>query len=234
MGEIWKDIVGYEGCYQISTFGNIRCIRLQDSTGRRRRQQPFRVQGKGKYANVRLCKNGMAATFMVHRLVLEAFSSQPSCCPTGSTKFEINHKALNSSNNRLDNLEYTTRQENVDHAKVKTQLGCTRILTEEKVLEIHELYTKRIPQSKIAQQYGVSRSTISDIVHGRLWKHIPTPRRIIYRKLTAESVSQLKTDLQCGILSQRDIAKKFNVTPSLVQDIKKGRVWAHVTISEKN
>lgn len=69
MEEIWKDIVGYEGLYQISNFGNVRSVERKDKFNRK--QGGFLLkQGKTKgYYKVELCKEGKVKSFYIHKLV---------------------------------------------------------------------------------------------------------------------------------------------------------------------
>ena len=74
------------------------------------RHRPCKITMLKGYAQISLCRNGVYARRAVHRIVWEAFNG---AIPG---RMEINHKDLNRSNNRLDNLELTTHQQNVKHA----------------------------------------------------------------------------------------------------------------------
>lgn len=172
--EIWKDINGYEGIYQISSFGNIRKISVKNSIGRKSSPQPIKTQQvkDGKYRGVLLSKNGRKNNFLVHKLVAIAFLDGPDRCPACNSNYEINHKDLNGCNNSSDNLEYVTRKENTEHAKSKHQKSVIKLLSAEKVTIIKQLISLGVSYPKIAKQFGVSKSTISDISNGRLWTHV--------------------------------------------------------------
>lgn len=100
--ELWKDIPGYEGRYQISSNGNVRsllkAIRLRHF-----------VCGSG-YEEVILKKNGDRKPKLIHRLVAEAFVPNP------QGKREVNHKDGNKHNNDYRNLEWVTPSENIRHS----------------------------------------------------------------------------------------------------------------------
>ena len=102
--EIWKDVVGYENLYQVSNLGNVKRTALLkphlDHCG---------------YCFVNLSKNGVVKCLRVHTLVANAF------IPNELNKKEINHINGIKTDNRVDNLEWTTHKENMEHA-IKTGL----------------------------------------------------------------------------------------------------------------
>ena len=95
MEEIWKDVVGYEGLYEVSNFGNVR------SLFRYKKQLRWDV-ANNRYATVQLFKNKIGKRLLVHRLVAEAFLPNPRNLPV------VNHKDENKLNNNVDNLEWCT------------------------------------------------------------------------------------------------------------------------------
>ena len=105
MNEIWKDIDGYEGLYQVSNLGNVKSLNY-NRTGKERILKPG-TNGSG-YLHVILCKNGKIRLFKVHRLVAKAFLENP------DHKSDVNHKDENKTNNCVENLEWMTRQENIN------------------------------------------------------------------------------------------------------------------------
>ena len=106
MQEIWIDIEGYEGLYQVSNLGNIRSLNY-NRTGKTR---TLKTCIKKDYVVINLCKNNMKKNYQVHRLVAQAFI--PNC----ENKTEVNHIDGNKENNAVDNLEWATRSENMQHA----------------------------------------------------------------------------------------------------------------------
>ena len=108
--EIWKDVVGYEGFYQVSNKGNVYSITRKDSIGRKlggRMLKP--CYDRDGYLRVYLCKNGKRKTRFIHRLVAGAFLPNP------NGYSEINHRDENKVNNYANNLEWCTREHNVNH-----------------------------------------------------------------------------------------------------------------------
>ena len=103
--EIWKDISGYEGLYQISNYGNLRS--LVDKYGRKR-IMPRKLQKSSKgYLQTRIYKNHVGKTVKIHRLVAEAFIPNPNNYPM------INHKDEDKTNNCV----YLNDDGSVDCAK---------------------------------------------------------------------------------------------------------------------
>ena len=105
--EIWKDIEGYEGLYQVSTFGNVRSLNYRNR-GFVKNLTPKR-NNKG-YLWVELVKNKRRKCFLIHRLVAMAFIDNPE-------GFEfINHKDEEPSNCDVSNLEWCSRSYNVRYS----------------------------------------------------------------------------------------------------------------------
>jgi hypothetical protein len=101
--ESLRDIYGYEGLYVVDRTGNIfsmvrgRCL--------------LKSWGNGSgYLKVNLYKNGICKKHYIHRLVAKAFIPNPNNLP------EVNHKDGNKYNNSVDNLEWCSRQENIEHS----------------------------------------------------------------------------------------------------------------------
>ena len=108
--EVWKDVVGYEGLYEVSNRGNVRSIERISSQGRKIGGIILKpAYNNGGYLLVSLCKNGKVKSKYIHRLVLEAFVENPNNLP------EVNHKDENKANNELSNLEWCTREYNNNH-----------------------------------------------------------------------------------------------------------------------
>ncbi len=113
MQEIWKDVCGYEGHYQVSNLGNVRSLRYNDSP--RKNAKIIKPFDNGGYKRVTFRTNYAGKNFLVHRLVAAAFVPNP------ENKQDVNHIDGNKFNNRADNLEWVTKSENVLHA-IKTGL----------------------------------------------------------------------------------------------------------------
>lgn len=110
--EIWKAIKGYNGIYQASNFGRIRSVphTTKDILGRVRNFD-------GKIKTLKKAKNGYLQvsllkdkTVEVHRLIAETF------IPKKSKKLDVNHKNGIKTDNRVENLEWCSRSENILHS----------------------------------------------------------------------------------------------------------------------
>lgn len=101
--ENWRDIIGYEGLYQVSDLGRVKSL-----NGRKARILHQYSNGVG-YLQLKLCKDGVPKTHLVHRLVAEAFVPNPYGYK------EVNHKDENKSNNVSSNLEYCDRIYNLTY-----------------------------------------------------------------------------------------------------------------------
>lgn len=110
MEEIWKEINGYNGRYEISNFGRLKSY-AQNKNGKISCGSP---QIKGYLAVTLYDENGTRTTCKIHRLVAEAFILNPSNLP------QVNHKDENKENNHVDNLEWCTNEYNY-HYGTRTQ-----------------------------------------------------------------------------------------------------------------
>lgn len=165
-GEEWKAVVGFEGKYVVSNLGRVKSI------GKKTRYAILSVTvHKQGYLRVGLNKDDSHKAYLVHRLVAEAFISNP------QNKRTVNHIDGNKANNHVSNLEWCTQQENNIHAH-KTGLAktterqiksmCTRAkLNKAQVMDIKELYSKNKTLSELALLYNVSKAQICRIVNGK-------------------------------------------------------------------
>lgn len=103
MNECWKDIPGYEGLYQVSDSGQIKSLYFS-------KLRALVICGRG-YKAVALAKCGIKKRYYVHRLVAYSFLGDPE-----GKDYEVNHKNCDKTDNRVENLEWVTRQENMAHA----------------------------------------------------------------------------------------------------------------------
>lgn len=112
--EIWKDVVGYEGIYQVSNLGNVKRVGSFRGVNKAYLNDYYlkpKDNGKGYY-RIKLTVNNKSKLVMLHRIIAEAF------IPNHEKKIKkvINHINCDRKDNRLENLEWTTQSENCLHA----------------------------------------------------------------------------------------------------------------------
>jgi hypothetical protein len=171
--EIWKDVKGYEGYYQISDFGNIRSLDRYVNTTYGKRIEKGKILKKPishGYCRIALQKNGFIRKIMIHRLVSLAFIENI------ENKEQVNHINGIKNDNRVENLEWVTQSENELHSyrilnkkSLQGQLHGNSKLTEKDVLEIRQ---SELSDKELSLIYNSSRKNINDIKNKKRWKHI--------------------------------------------------------------
>lgn len=162
MQEIWKDVVGYEGIYQVSNFGNVKRIIFRNNKthiGFERRLKPCKQTNK-KYCSytVTLSKNGICKQHRVHQLVAKAFIEN------NNNRISINHIDGNPLNNHYKNLEWCTQLENNIHA-IETGLRKVFKISEK------ELYKLYVIEGKNAFEIAELKCTTHYIIYLNLKKY---------------------------------------------------------------
>ena len=165
MIEVWKDVVGYEGAYQVSDLGNVRSL---DKVVRSRYKPRL-----SKGVNMKLQNNGCgyrhvsisSKTRLVHRIVAEAF------IPRIVGKNCINHIDGNKQNNNISNLEWVTHKENSIHASKfglfnvkKGELHHSAKLTNIEADQIRVVFDFYKDKEKISTLYKISITTLNRIL----------------------------------------------------------------------
>jgi hypothetical protein len=155
---IWKEIVGTK--YFVSSTGAVRSPRKELSlvlgqVG----YHVVAIHGKPRY---------------VHRLVAAAFIGPPPFA-----KAEVNHKNGIKTDNRIENLEWVDRRENIAHARRTGLLVCARgekvthsKLNADAVRKIRGLLAEGVSHREIARRFNISRGPVGAIARGHLWKHV--------------------------------------------------------------
>jgi NUMOD4 motif/HNH endonuclease len=165
--EIWKDIVSYDGLYQVSNLGRVKSLK-------RNRETIFKLLiNRDGYPVCQLFYNKKHISYKIHRLVALSFIPNP------ENKTTVNHINGVKTDNRVENLEWNTRSENILHA---FQIGLKKSskgisngrskLTEKEVLKIRLLLSKGMKQNDISKKFNISTQTISSINKRLIWKHI--------------------------------------------------------------
>ncbi len=177
MKERWKDIEGFEEQYQISSLGRVKSLEryvknnlcgevLQE--GRMMSIQSF----SDGYQYVTLWKDGKRRSHSMHRLIAAAYIPNP------ENKPEVNHKDGIKTNNYETNLEWVTSSENKIHAHKTGLTNNSKGMehrnakfTDDQIRWIRRLRGK-VTNSLLAKIYGVDKSTISNILTYKTWRHI--------------------------------------------------------------
>lgn len=164
MNEQWRAIPGFGDRYEASDAGRVR--NKQTSRILKHAANP-----RG-YCHLSLFENNVGTTVDVHRLVLLAFVGQ---CPT--ERPQTNHKDGNKANNSLQNLEYVSYGENMEHAdKVLGAFPFRRVkhpaakLSEAQVAEIKRRRAEGAMLKSLSKEFGISETHICAIAKGRYWK----------------------------------------------------------------
>ena len=156
--EVWKDIEGYEGLYQVSNFGNIKSLaRIVHSEKRSDYKIKEKVLKQSDtttgYKKVELHKdNEKRKSFKVHRLVAQAFIPNP------ENKREVNHIDGNKHNNNANNLEWVTSSENKLHAFEMHLNPTKRDLDEEEIIRMY--CEEKMSIRQIAKEFNVADCAI--------------------------------------------------------------------------
>lgn len=168
--EIWRDIKGYEGLYQVSNYGKVKRIKTRYNNKCNKILKPSE-DGSG-YLSVVLCKDGKMKSFGIHKLVLGAFIG---LCPKN---MERCHNDGNIYNNYIGNLRYDTHynnmQDSIKHKTIKngSKHYCS-VVNELQVRIIKRLLEDAyLTQKEIAKIFNVSKHIICGIANNRTWKHI--------------------------------------------------------------
>lgn len=177
--EEWRDVVGYESSYEVSSYGKIKSIeRRCASKNGKTRKVPERIMkpkiDRYGYSAIHLSKNGERRDFTIHRLVALAFIPNPENLP------QVNHKDGDKLDNRVDSLEWCSAQYNVQHSfdngLQKVPCGTDRPffkMSDEKVREVRKRYaTEGISLVKLAKDYDICPQTLHSIILLKTWKHV--------------------------------------------------------------
>ena len=119
--EIWKEIEGFGGNYSVSSEGRVRSNGLLKGKNSKVRILKTELSKKG-YLRVGLTKDGKQKKYLVHRLVAIAFLDNPKNLP------DVNHKNECKTDNRLINLEWMSRRDNMNYGDRTKKAATTRFI----------------------------------------------------------------------------------------------------------
>jgi len=167
--DVWKDIVGFEGYYQVNSLGNIKSL---DRTIRGGRYGIRKVNSrilkqtscKNGYVKVVLRRDGKDTTCLVHRLIANAFMPNPDNLP------QVNHIDGNKKNNQVLNLEWSSAKYNMKHAYVNGLLDSKNLVAQGRKQAV--LLRKSIAQYSLS---GELITTFKSGLEAALKTNIPSP-----------------------------------------------------------
>lgn len=174
--EIWKDIEGFEGCYQVSNLGRVRSLDHKTERLNRGRKQVITFKGKvltprkhtSGYLNIGIKRKN----YYIHRLVAAAFIKKK------EHQDSVNHIDGDKTNNSVENLEWCTHQENLNHAEkmgLRFAKGEANPMAKLKISDVKFIQEHYIPGDKVfgcpalAVKFGVSKALISKIGRKEMW-----------------------------------------------------------------
>lgn len=159
--ELWKDIKGYEGRYQVSNLGRVKSLSREMFNGVSTYKSKERIlkeriaKDKSHYATVSLRKDGRSSTKAIHRLVAEAF------IPKVEGKHYVNHKDENKLNNLVENLEWVTPSENLNYQSNQATKGDKRSVPVKGVNKQGEVII--INTARESRELGYNKARISAV-----------------------------------------------------------------------
>ena len=167
-GEEWRDVVGYEGYYQVSNFGRVKS--LQRDTVKILKSKP----AIGGYLRVVLCKNETKKNRPINILVAQAF------IPNHENKKQVNHLDGDKKNNCMDNLAWATPAENIAHAfdMGLRKSGCEHHMAKFTADQVREIRRDCVPGDPergfkaFARKFNVTPKIIENAYHRISYKDV--------------------------------------------------------------
>lgn len=209
--ETWKDIEGYEGQYQISSYGSVKSL-ARHPKGRFAsvpdKVMAFKVSKSG-YQTLGLCKDGKKTFFIAHRLVAQYFLANTENKPT------VNHKDGVKTNNNVGNLEWATCKEQMSHAVTNNLLevrGAPKYSPELKQQLRDEYTLSGASIYSLSCKHKISERTVGRIVKGEI-----EPKTKLSR-LDVVSIISLRNEGK----TLKSISEKFNCGISQIHRITRG------------
>lgn len=237
--ERWRPVVDYGGLYEVSDLGRVRSFHGGKGKGKRGGLIRPSVAGRTNiHLRVILHKDGGRTTRLVHQLVMEAFVGPR---PAGQ---EVRHGPGGALDNRLVNLCYGSRRENMeDKVRDGTLIYGERIegarLTDQIVAECRRRYAAGETTITLGAEFGVNPSTMNEAVTGGTWARVPGAIPVGSKAYHKRGVENGMAKLTPGIVAeirrrgaageaQHVIAAGFGVSQSTVWRAIHSKTWADI------
>lgn len=184
--EIWKEISGYEGCYAVSSTGRVKSLERDVTlwnghsiiTIHKKSKELVLINDNRGYYVVDLCKNGTVKRYSVHRLVALSFIENPNGYSV------VNHIDENTHNNTVENLEWVTTQQNLQHGTRNERISRTLLKSHpaaRTILQIdvktNKVIAKYTSSGDVKRKLGIHDASIlrccngkAKTCHGYIWK----------------------------------------------------------------
>lgn len=232
---MWAPIVEFAGRYEVSDDGRVRSTDETDGLGRfHPATELYQGTLPNGYKQVRLRQRGerKAHSRYVHRLVATAFLPEPIIQRDG--RLYVNHRDGVKSNNRLDNLEWSSAAHNAYHA---VQLGLrARRFSDYDIREIRRHYAQGATMVLIGEAFGCSAVMVGKIIRGESYAYVEGERtesegqqgqRHSQSRFTTEDVQAMRRRSAAGE-SNKAIANDYDVSYKSVWNIVNRHSWKHI------
>ena len=175
MSEEWRDVVGYEGRYQVSSTGRVKSLKRKDCLGRTIRERMLKACDNGRgYLYISLSDGtGEHKRHYIHRLVGEAFVPNP------LEKEDVNHKDENPSNNHASNLEWLTHKENLNYGMRNERVAKANSKPVAQYTKDGAFIKVWASAAEVKRQLGFNHSNIIQVAKGNrktacgfIWKYV--------------------------------------------------------------
>ena len=176
--EEWRDVVGYEGLYQVSSEGRVKSLeRTCNAKGGSKRTVKERILKPGLdkdgYLMIGLWAGGKRKMLKIHRLVCQAFHENP------ENKSEVNHVNEDKTDNKAVNLEWCTRRDNCNHGSRNERAAKALGKPIAQYTRDGELVKVWPSTMEVQRQTGFSQGNISEVAngkrktaHGFIWEYV--------------------------------------------------------------
>lgn len=219
--EIWKNIAGYEGLYQVSTYGRVKSFHKGKVKILRS------LLADGGYLYVSLIKDKKYKNFLIHRLVALAFIGNSNNLP------EVDHISGTKFDNSIGNLRWVTTAENLKHAfdtglhiAPKGEDNYQAGLTNEQAAWCREVYVPGHPifgATALAEKFGVTDRVIRKIIHGISYRNAggQIHSSISKPRVPLEIRTQIRSEYVRGsrFFGTCALAKKYGIHRRTVEQI---------------